>query len=155
FGGDRWSRARHVVRGPNVEALAFFFFLMIRRPPRSTLFPYTTLSRSASASTDPARRSCAAPRDRDAAEQLSEAETRHQTLDEPGCELVECEYRSDRSARLDDLRLIASDCLYDFVRDLFGCRLAHQAVGLDALLGHPLVHAVTGDEARADDREAD
>src|SRR5574342_817595 len=24
----------------------FFFFLMIRRPPRSTLFPYTTLFRS-------------------------------------------------------------------------------------------------------------
>src|SRR2546422_7937588 len=31
-----------------------FFFLMIRRPPRSTLFPYTTLFRSSSgvASTD-------------------------------------------------------------------------------------------------------
>src|ERR1043166_1119157 len=27
----------------------FFFFLMIRRPPRSTLFPYTTLFRSACA----------------------------------------------------------------------------------------------------------
>src|SRR6476660_10239887 len=27
--------------------LFFFFFLMIRRPPRSTLFPYTTLFRSA------------------------------------------------------------------------------------------------------------
>src|SRR5206468_8938606 len=27
----------------------FFFFLMIRRPPRSTLFPYTTLFRSCSA----------------------------------------------------------------------------------------------------------
>src|SRR5215475_54267 len=27
--------------------LSFFFFLMIRRPPRSTLFPYTTLFRSA------------------------------------------------------------------------------------------------------------
>src|SRR5688572_33461296 len=26
-----------------------FFFLMIRRPPRSTLFPYTTLFRSAAA----------------------------------------------------------------------------------------------------------
>src|SRR5258707_12616087 len=26
--------------------LCFFFFLMIRRPPRSTLFPYTTLFRS-------------------------------------------------------------------------------------------------------------
>src|SRR3989475_11446928 len=29
--------------------LLFFFFLMIRRPPRSTLFPYTTLFRSAAA----------------------------------------------------------------------------------------------------------
>src|SRR2546421_5476167 len=29
-------------------ALFLFFFLMIRRPPRSTLFPYTTLFRSAS-----------------------------------------------------------------------------------------------------------
>src|SRR2546430_12700498 len=29
------------------EAVSFsFFFLMIRRPPRSTLFPYTTLFRS-------------------------------------------------------------------------------------------------------------
>src|SRR5246127_5852146 len=28
------------------RALADFFFLMIRRPPRSTLFPYTTLFRS-------------------------------------------------------------------------------------------------------------
>src|SRR2546430_9000549 len=27
----------------------FFFFLMIRRPPRSTLFPYTTLFRSTQA----------------------------------------------------------------------------------------------------------
>src|SRR2546429_5825388 len=30
-----------------------FFFLMIRRPPRSTLFPYTTLFRSAPARPDP------------------------------------------------------------------------------------------------------
>src|SRR2546430_15486947 len=28
------------------ECVAAFFFLMIRRPPRSTLFPYTTLFRS-------------------------------------------------------------------------------------------------------------
>src|SRR3989442_8620579 len=28
------------------DASIFFFFLMIRRPPRSTLFPYTTLFRS-------------------------------------------------------------------------------------------------------------
>src|SRR3712207_7320619 len=32
-----------------------FFFLMIRRPPRSTLFPYTTLFRSC-ARADPAQR---------------------------------------------------------------------------------------------------
>src|SRR5574340_977072 len=39
----------HVVRflsGRCVFVFVFFFFLMIRRPPRSTLFPYTTLFRS-------------------------------------------------------------------------------------------------------------
>src|SRR6266542_5937075 len=30
-----------------LSSASFFFFLMIRRPPRSTLFPYTTLFRSA------------------------------------------------------------------------------------------------------------
>src|SRR3712207_7625899 len=40
----------------------FFFFLMIRRPPRSTLFPYTTLFRSCTRGTpggDTARSSTA------------------------------------------------------------------------------------------------
>src|SRR6266540_7146101 len=32
---------------PCFSFFSFFFFLMIRRPPRSTLFPYTTLFRSA------------------------------------------------------------------------------------------------------------
>src|SRR5947208_16882451 len=33
--------------GPRrADYFLFFFFLMIRRPPRSTLFPYTTLFRS-------------------------------------------------------------------------------------------------------------
>src|SRR5690348_18195218 len=31
----------------SVHHTLFFFFLMIRRPPRSTLFPYTTLFRPA------------------------------------------------------------------------------------------------------------
>src|SRR2546426_5042899 len=31
---------------PSAMRCTFFFFLMIRRPPRSTLFPYTTLFRS-------------------------------------------------------------------------------------------------------------
>src|SRR2546422_4104173 len=30
----------------SAHLFSFFFFLMIRRPPRSTLFPYTTLFRS-------------------------------------------------------------------------------------------------------------
>src|SRR5215213_10458126 len=43
----------------------FFFFLMIRRPPRSTLFPYTTLFRSRSGrapATCPARAWCRSSR---------------------------------------------------------------------------------------------
>src|SRR6266481_2473661 len=41
-----------------------FFFLMIRRPPRSTLFPYTTLFRSRTARSAPAptyRTPCCSP----------------------------------------------------------------------------------------------
>ena len=40
---------------PQVTApgFLFFFFLMLRRPPRSTLFPYTTLFRSHSEVTPP------------------------------------------------------------------------------------------------------
>src|SRR6266496_837730 len=39
-------RSRSVRGGPPRSLDYFFFFLMIRRPPRSTLFPYTTLFRS-------------------------------------------------------------------------------------------------------------
>src|SRR5258708_38666497 len=35
-----------VVSFPPTPTFLSFFFLMIRRPPRSTLFPYTTLFRS-------------------------------------------------------------------------------------------------------------
>src|SRR5687768_18178743 len=35
-----------------MHRLLFFFFLMIRRPPRSTLFPYTTLFRSETVAPD-------------------------------------------------------------------------------------------------------
>src|SRR5579862_10018532 len=40
---------------------SFFFFLMIRRPPRSTLFPYTTLFRSRSSSARESMRSARTP----------------------------------------------------------------------------------------------
>src|SRR5688572_31275255 len=38
-----------------------FFFLMLRRPPRSTLFPYTTLFRSARAPSRRRKRSPSSP----------------------------------------------------------------------------------------------
>src|SRR5438874_13503561 len=39
--------SRTIFSVPSIIALCLlFFFLMIRRPPRSTLFPYTTLFRS-------------------------------------------------------------------------------------------------------------
>src|SRR3712207_9588163 len=47
-----------------IEGSYYFFFLMIRRPPRSTLFPYTTLFRSGSASGRWRRRSPLAARRR-------------------------------------------------------------------------------------------
>src|SRR2546426_9962829 len=49
------------VPSPQSIIYLYFFFLMIRRPPRSTLFPYTTLFRSRSAAgtwRSPARAPC-------------------------------------------------------------------------------------------------
>src|SRR5256885_16181034 len=66
-----------------VLSLWFFFFLMIRRPPRSTLFPYTTLFRScwrpcvgAASATPSARPRCASPfRSRRSEEHTSELQS--------------------------------------------------------------------------------
>src|ERR1017187_1713976 len=41
--------ARHIAVPFSSVMIVCFFFLMIRRPPRSTLFPYTTLFRSGGA----------------------------------------------------------------------------------------------------------
>src|SRR5260370_32245385 len=49
------------------QPLIIFFFLMIRRPPRSTLFPYTTLFRSSPAGRS---RSRVPPEDRDRSESV-------------------------------------------------------------------------------------
>src|SRR6266571_2011235 len=47
----RSSILGHAVGTVHLLSLFVFFFLMIRRPPRSTLFPYTTLFRSPRIST--------------------------------------------------------------------------------------------------------
>src|SRR2546429_989167 len=70
--------------------VCFFFFLMIRRPPRSTLFPYTTLFRSPAraclrvrravaeraASTPTRRRRAPRAKDRRSEEHTSELQSR-------------------------------------------------------------------------------
>src|SRR2546430_7552257 len=48
------------VRPPRASPFLSFFFLMIRRPPRSTLFPYTTLFRSAARTSRPPPTCCTA-----------------------------------------------------------------------------------------------
>src|SRR5690606_21038781 len=47
---DLLHYAFYHVYSPSLFRFSFFFFFMIRRPPRSTLFPYTTLFRSCFAS---------------------------------------------------------------------------------------------------------
>src|SRR6266446_7350200 len=51
------SRFKICCLEPFASTIPCFFFLMIRRPPRSTLFPYTTLFRSpwSRSATSPAR----------------------------------------------------------------------------------------------------
>src|SRR5258708_36138582 len=46
------TRSCYVCCRRGLAGTPFFFFLMIRRPPRSTLFPYTTLFRSLAVQSD-------------------------------------------------------------------------------------------------------
>src|SRR6266496_5897623 len=60
---------------------SFFFFLMIRRPPRSTLFPYTTLFRSRSCRSRGAwRRAARNPSPRRSEEHTSELQSRRELV---------------------------------------------------------------------------
>src|SRR3990172_6732058 len=52
-GGTRSEEHMSEIQSP-LHLLFPLFFLMIRRPPRSTLFPYTTLFRSIALSVSPA-----------------------------------------------------------------------------------------------------
>src|SRR5256885_17247774 len=80
----------------------FFFFLMIRRPPRSTLFPYTTLFRSLFTAADVTR-----AEDVDAA--LNTAVSRFGSLNV----LVNCAGIGDRkSTRLNSSHLVISYAVF-------------------------------------------
>src|SRR5256885_16429870 len=76
---------------PVVRLSFLFFFLMIRRPPRSTLFPYTTLFRS--------RRLLAAPRDADPRRRRPVGQPRHSSRS----------HRDERRARSEERR-VGKEC---------------------------------------------
>src|SRR5689334_24035524 len=67
--------------------LLLFFFLMIRQPPRSTLFPYTTLFRSASVSHAATRRACMRRTRRQEQHPTSRDQTTHKRSEEHTSEL--------------------------------------------------------------------
>src|SRR5258708_26532884 len=73
----------------------FFFFLMIRRPPRSTLFPYTTLFRSP-------ERSRLYPR----------AQRTRRPLSRTPCCRPSCEGRDRKSTRLNSSHQIISYAVF-------------------------------------------
>src|SRR5258707_12253401 len=86
-----------------------FFFLMIRRPPRSTLFPYTTLFRSwpgtPQAAAISARHERQAPDGRDVRSLLVHEPTGQEfdlagTVSAPVFEWLEAQHRDRKSTRL-------------------------------------------------------
>src|SRR5258708_30566797 len=101
------------MRGPvfaptSTLCFLFFFFLMIRRPPRSTLFPYTTLFRSIASASSGLNTSTRA-RDRSAALSSNEGRSEEHTSelqspDHLACRLLLEKKKAGRSGLLDPLR---------------------------------------------------
>src|SRR5256885_3951296 len=84
----------------------FFFFLMIRRPPRSTLFPYTTLFRSDLGAGHGIHR---AARDRDG---LGQQERDHRSLPGAGSCPSSKSDRDRKSTRLNSSHLVISYAVF-------------------------------------------
>src|SRR5256885_7534429 len=80
----------------------FFFFLMIRRPPRSTLFPYTTLFRSFCSLFQPA--------DDDAVCDRRSVSARHRRLGRQPADRVGL--RDRKSTRLNSSHLVISYAVF-------------------------------------------
>src|SRR3712207_7074831 len=80
--------------------MVIFFFLMIRRPPRSTLFPYTTLFRSgSSAKREPRPRLGTTAR---RADDLERATDRRDTIVQPAQSAAGLEHRSAGPVRSEE-----------------------------------------------------
>src|ERR1039457_7624459 len=81
-------------------AFVFFFFLMIRRPPRSTLFPYTTLFRSNSYRSADNRRDISV-----FAQWINRSEEHTSELQSP-CNLV-CRLLLEKKKKIKDRRTVS------------------------------------------------
>src|SRR3712207_7694539 len=77
----------------------FFFFLMIRRPPRSTLFPYTTLFRSPRQTPAPRLRRTDAGRASAGQRQERRESTTHARASRPGSASRSEEHTSELQSR--------------------------------------------------------
>src|SRR5258707_12022880 len=89
----------------------FFFFLMIRRPPRSTLFPYTTLFRSMVISEDRLEEALAVD---EALTRLAEWDPRQSRSEEHTSELQSRQYLV---CRLLLEKKKQKNCIHDFDHD--------------------------------------
>src|SRR5256885_14578400 len=89
------------------NSFLFFFFLMIRRPPRSTLFPYTTLFRSHD---DRGR-----VHGQDAGQDLDPGLSWHALVEHDEVDLVDAEQverRDRKSTRLNSSHLVISYAVF-------------------------------------------
>src|SRR3972149_9259557 len=84
-----------------VKSIRYFFFLMIRRPPRSTLFTYTTLFRSHREEVSLCRGPRPAPGERRPAQRSEEHTSELQSQSNLVCRLLlgEKRERKDRQTR--------------------------------------------------------
>src|SRR5476649_2640351 len=98
-----------------VPCLLFVFFLMIRRPPRSTLFPYTTLFRSSS-SACPSAASRPSPRNSPSPPRSEEHTSELQSHSDLVCRLLLEKKKNEISSLFDQIPLqhdrVRRDCCY-------------------------------------------
>src|SRR6185437_6170076 len=99
-------------------AAAVFFFLMIRRPPRSTLFPYTTLFRSEFRRRIPAERPTTSDVNRPDA-RSEEHTSELQSLAYLVCRLLLEKKKTDRRRRQRVICKIISRCCKDARTECF------------------------------------
>src|ERR1035441_10996568 len=98
----------HVLRVRALPSVLLVFFLMIRRPPRSTLFPYTTLFRSPTWKTTPRIPSTSTVRRSEPVSRSEEHTSELQSLRHLVCRLL-FEKKKNRTSQDDSRRAVSSN----------------------------------------------